>query len=49
MKVFYTDMDFYIKDINVQSFAIPHDAAEPVGFVFITAAKNKYCHRFRTY
>ena len=28
MRIFYTDMDFYIKDINVQAFAIPHDAAK---------------------
>ncbi|MGI6189120.1 MAG: MBL fold metallo-hydrolase [Clostridiales bacterium] len=40
MKVFYTDMDFYIKDINVQSFAIPHDAAEPVGFCFYYGGKK---------
>ena len=25
---------FYIKDIKVQSFEIPHDAKEPVGYVF---------------
>ena len=40
MRIFYTNMDFYIKDINVQSFAIPHDAAEPVGFCFYHGNKN---------
>ncbi|NLO82179.1 MAG: MBL fold metallo-hydrolase [Clostridiales bacterium] len=40
MRIFYTDMDFYIKDINVQAFAIPHDAAEPVGFCFYYGNKK---------
>ncbi|NLX70535.1 MAG: MBL fold metallo-hydrolase [Clostridiales bacterium] len=40
MRIFYTNMDFYIKDINVQSFAIPHDAAEPVGFCFYHGNKK---------
>jgi len=29
---FITGEDFYIDDIMIRSFAIPHDAAEPVGF-----------------
>lgn len=33
-KVFDTGRDFYIKDICVRPFAIPHDAAEPVGYNF---------------
>jgi phosphoribosyl 1,2-cyclic phosphodiesterase len=32
-RIFSTGADFTIGDLNVQSFAIPHDAAEPVGFV----------------
>ncbi|MDR1599510.1 MAG: MBL fold metallo-hydrolase [Oscillospiraceae bacterium] len=31
-RVFVTGVDFYIGDVNVQPFLIPHDAAEPVGF-----------------
>lgn len=31
-RVFYNNMDFYIEDINVQPYQIPHDAADPVGF-----------------
>ena len=38
-RVFYNDMDFYIQDINVQPYQIPHDAADPVGFSFFY--KNK--------
>lgn len=32
-RIFATGADFSIGDLTVQSFAIPHDAAEPVGFV----------------
>ncbi|GHU68180.1 MBL fold metallo-hydrolase [Clostridia bacterium] len=31
-RLFTTGMDFFIGDINVQPFRIPHDAADPVGF-----------------
>ncbi|GHU70681.1 MBL fold metallo-hydrolase [Clostridia bacterium] len=31
-RVFTTNEDFYIGDVNVQPFLIPHDSAEPVGF-----------------
>ena len=31
-RVFNNGMDFYIQDINVQPYQIPHDAADPVGF-----------------
>ena len=31
-RVFETDSDFYIGDLSVHAFAIPHDAADPVGF-----------------
>ena len=34
IRIFDNNMDFYIKDINIQPFDIPHDAASPVGFVF---------------
>lgn len=34
-RIFDTAQDFYIKDINVASFPIPHDAADPVGYVFV--------------
>lgn len=32
-RVFRSGQDFQLKDFNVGSFRIPHDAAEPVGFV----------------
>ena len=32
-RVFGTGGDFQIKDIAVQSFSVPHDAMDPVGFV----------------
>ena len=32
-RIFATGSDFPIGDLHIQSFAIPHDAAEPVGFV----------------
>lgn len=31
-RVFNKDMDFYIKDLNIQPYEIPHDAADPVGY-----------------
>jgi phosphoribosyl 1,2-cyclic phosphodiesterase len=34
IRVFDNDMDFYIEDINVQPYGIPHDAADPVGYSF---------------
>jgi phosphoribosyl 1,2-cyclic phosphodiesterase len=33
-RVFPTGRDFQIGDIGVQTFSVPHDAADPVGFVF---------------
>ena len=32
-RVFTTGADFEIKDIAVQSFSVPHDAMDPVGFM----------------
>jgi len=34
IRLFENDIDFYIKDINIQPYSIPHDAADPVGFCF---------------
>lgn len=34
IRIFDSDRDFYIKDINIQPYSIPHDAADPVGFCF---------------
>lgn len=31
-RIFYNNMDFYIDDVNIQPYKIPHDAADPVGF-----------------
>ncbi len=31
-RIFHTGKDFYIDDFRIRPFAIPHDAAEPVGF-----------------
>lgn len=33
-RIFHTGGEFSICDINVQTFPIPHDAVDPVGFVF---------------
>lgn len=33
-RVIETGRDFYIKGVNITPFAIPHDAAEPVGYTF---------------
>ena len=32
-RVFVTGSEFAIKDITVQTFPVPHDAVDPVGFV----------------
>lgn len=40
IRIFYTGMDFYINDINIQSYAVPHDAADPVGFCFYNGNKK---------
>jgi phosphoribosyl 1,2-cyclic phosphodiesterase len=37
-KLFVTGSDFSIKDITVQTFPVPHDAMDPVGFVFHNGA-----------
>ncbi len=33
-RVFQTGTDFEVKDMAVQTFAVPHDAVEPVGYMF---------------
>ncbi|MFY9177485.1 MAG: MBL fold metallo-hydrolase [Caldicoprobacterales bacterium] len=40
IRIFDNNMDFYIKDINIQPFDIPHDAASPVGFCFFNKGKK---------
>lgn len=40
IRVFNNDIDFYIKDINVHAYGIPHDAADPVGFCFFYGNKK---------
>lgn len=39
-RIFPTGGDFIIKDIAVQSFSVPHDAADPVGFVLHQGASS---------
>ena len=39
-RVFTTGASFEIGDINVETFSIPHDAQDPVGFLLRTAAGN---------
>ena len=34
VRQFQTGADFAIKDISIQSFSVPHDAVDPVGFTF---------------
>ena len=41
-RVFTTGEDFYVGDIAVHAFPIPHDAAEPVGYA-LYAAGAKVC------
>lgn len=40
IRIFDRAMDFYIKDINIQPFGIPHDAVDPVGFCFFNKGKK---------
>ena len=42
VRLFRTDEDFYIGELNVLPFKTPHDAAESVGFAF-TEGSNKLC------
>lgn len=37
---FVTGEDFFIKDLQIRPFAVPHDAAEPVGFSFFAEGKQ---------
>ena len=39
-RVFETGADFFIGDADVQPFAIPHDAAEPVGYSIIYSGRK---------
>jgi len=40
IRLFTTDQDFYIQDINIQPYGIPHDAVEPVGYCFFSGRKK---------
>lgn len=40
VRLFCTNQDFYIDDINISPFKTPHDAAESVGFVVIHKGKK---------
>ncbi|MFU0799958.1 MAG: MBL fold metallo-hydrolase [Xylanivirga thermophila] len=40
IRIFSNDMDFYIKDINIEPYQIPHDAANPVGFCLYCGNKK---------
>lgn len=31
-RIFKKNMDFYIKDLNIQPYTLPHDAVDPVGY-----------------
>ena len=37
---FETDSDFYIGDLSIHAFSIPHDAADPVGFRVYAGARS---------
>ena len=39
-RVFETGQEFYVRDIAVRPFAIPHDAAEPVGYALHAKGKK---------
>ncbi len=39
-RVFETDSDFYIGDLAVHAFRIPHDAADPVGFRIFAGGRS---------
>lgn len=40
IREFYPDEDFYIGNVNVLPFQIPHDAAQPVGFCLESGGKK---------
>jgi phosphoribosyl 1,2-cyclic phosphodiesterase len=39
-RYFRTGEDFYVREIGVMPFAIPHDAAEPVGFALLHGGRK---------
>jgi phosphoribosyl 1,2-cyclic phosphodiesterase len=39
-RIFRTGADFSICDIDVQTFPVPHDAVDPVGFVFHAGSRS---------
>ena len=40
IRLFNTGQDFYIKDIGIYPYSIPHDASDPVGFCFYGGGKK---------
>jgi len=46
-RVFGSGTTFTFRDLEVTSFAIPHDAMEPVGFVFATGGEDLFAPRCR--
>ena len=47
-KIFETGRNFKFKDIEVSSFSIPHDAHDPVGFIFEAGEENSlFCPKRR--
>lgn len=39
-KTFHTGEDFFIEDFHIKPFAIPHDAADPVGFSIYSGGRQ---------
>ncbi len=39
-RVFFEEQDFYVGDVAVQPYSIPHDAADPVGYCFYMGNKK---------
>jgi len=42
-QIFETGARFDFLDLSVESFSVPHDAQEPVGFLFTQAARDAHC------
>ncbi len=48
IKIITEDTDFEIGNIGIRPFAIPHDAAQPVGFNFMIGDEKIFaCNRYR--
>lgn len=44
-QIFETGSRFQFRDLEIQSFSVPHDAQEPVGFVFSTGNDDLFSKR----